>query len=77
MRAYIGVVRHPFFAVTGEDGNFSDCRLPPGKYTLEAWHERYGKQNVELTVAAKDTKTVDFAFGRAGEGRAARTLNRH
>jgi plastocyanin len=63
MRAYIGVVRHPFFAVTGEDGSFSIAGLPPGKYTLEAWHERYGKQDVEVTVAAKDSKTVDFTFG--------------
>ena len=63
MRAYIGVVRHPFFAVTGEDGSFSIAGLPPGKYTLEAWHERYGKQDVEITVAAKDSKTADFTFG--------------
>jgi plastocyanin len=62
MRAYIGVVRHPFFAVTGADGSFSIAGLPPGKYTLEAWHERYGKQDVEVTLAAKDTKTVDFTF---------------
>ena len=63
MRAYIGVVRHPFFAVTGNDGTFSIAGLPPGKYTLEAWHERYGKKTVEVTVAAKDSKSVDFTFG--------------
>ena len=54
--------RHPFFAVTGEDGSFSIAGLPPGKYTVEAWHERFGKQDVEVTVAAKDSKSVDFAF---------------
>ena len=62
MRAYIGAVRHPFFAVTGEDGSFSIAGLPPGKYTVEAWHERFGKQDVEVTVAAKDSKSVDFTF---------------
>jgi plastocyanin len=62
MRAYIGVVRHPFFAVTGNDGAFSIAGLPPGKYTVEAWHERYGRQEAEITVAAKDTKAVDFSF---------------
>jgi plastocyanin len=63
MRAYIGAVRHPFFAVTGEDGSFSIAGLPPGKYTVEARHERFGKQDVQVTVAAKDSKSVDFTFG--------------
>ena len=65
MRAYIGVVRHPFFAVTGGDGSFSIEGLPPGKYTLEAWHERFGRKQVEITVAAKDKKVSDFTFDGA------------
>ena len=60
MRSYIGVVGHPFFAVTGPDGAFSIKGLPPGKYTLEAWHEKYGTQDVEVTVAPKESKAVDF-----------------
>jgi plastocyanin len=62
MRAYIGVVSHPFFAVTGDDGTFTIKGLPPGKYTLEAWHEKYGPQDVEITVAPKESKTNDFSF---------------
>jgi hypothetical protein len=62
MRAYIGVVSHPFFAVTGDDGTFTIKGLPPGKYTLEAWHEKYGTQDVEITVAPKESKTNDFSF---------------
>jgi plastocyanin len=62
MRAYIGVVSHPFFAVTGDDGAFKIKGLPPGKYTVEAWHERYGRKEVEITVAAKEDKAVDFEF---------------
>jgi len=62
MRAYIGVVSHPFFAVTGDDGTFTIKGLPPGKYTLEAWHEKYGTQDVEITVAPKESKTNDFGF---------------
>jgi plastocyanin len=62
MRAYIGVVNHPFFAVTGDDGSFSIKGLPPGKYTVEAWHERYGTQDMEVTIAPKESKTIDFDF---------------
>jgi hypothetical protein len=36
--------------------------LPPGDYTVEVWHERYGKQEAEVTVGAKDSKTVDFTY---------------
>jgi plastocyanin len=62
MRAYVGVVAHPFFAVTGSDGSFSLKGLPPGEYTLEAWHEKLGTQEIKVTVAPKETKTADFAF---------------
>ncbi len=62
MRAYIGVVHHPFFAVTGTDGTFRINGVPPGKYTLEAWQERYGKQPMELTVAPKQDQTANFEF---------------
>jgi len=64
MRAYIGVVSHPFFAVTGDDGTYTLKGLPPGTYTIEIVHEKYGKQDVQVTVAAKDIKTLDFAFAK-------------
>jgi len=63
MRAYIGVVSHPFFAVTGDDGTFTIKGLPPGTYTLEAWHEKYGTKDVQITVAPKESKTADFTMG--------------
>ncbi len=62
MRAYISVVSHPFFAVTGEDGTFTIKGLPPGTYTIEAVHEKFGRQEIPLTVAPKDSKTIDFSF---------------
>ena len=62
MRAYIGVVSHPFFAVTGDDGTFTIKGLPPGTYTIESWHEKYGTQDQQVTVGAKDSKTVDFSY---------------
>ncbi len=62
MRAYIGVVSHPFFAVTGDDGTFTIKGLPPGTYTLTVWHEKYGTQDQQVTVGAKESKTADFTI---------------
>lgn len=56
MAAYIGVVEHPYFAITDADGRFSIKGLPPGKYTLEAWHERLKGPAVEITVAGPKTE---------------------
>jgi plastocyanin len=62
MRGYVGVLEHPFFAVTDGSGHFTIPQLPPGTYTIEAWHERLGTQTQQITVAAKDAKTLDFTF---------------
>jgi plastocyanin len=62
MRAYIGVLRHPFHAVSKEDGSFEIKGLPPGEYEIEAWHERYGAQVAKVTVGAKETKSVEFTY---------------
>jgi hypothetical protein len=64
MNSYAGVLNHPFFAVTGKDGKFSIAGVPPGEYTVTAWHETTdGKGetvDMKVTVAAKESKTVDF-----------------
>jgi plastocyanin len=62
MNAYVGVMDHPYFAVTGEDGKFELKSLPPGTYTIEAWHERLGPMTQSVTLAAKDSKEVNFTF---------------
>ena len=62
MRSYIGVVAHPFFAVTGDDGTFTIKGLPPGTYTIQTWHEKYGPMEQQVTVGAKESKTLDFAY---------------
>jgi uncharacterized protein (DUF2141 family) len=62
MRAYIAVVHHPFFAVTGDDGTFTIKNLPAGTYTLEAVHETYGTVDQQITVGANDTKTADLTY---------------
>jgi plastocyanin len=62
MRMYVNVVKTPFFAVTGPDGKFEIKGLPPGDYTIAFVHEKLGEQDQKVTLAAKDTKTVDTAF---------------
>lgn len=62
MQAYIGVQDHPYFAVTGEDGSFEIDNLPPGDYTIEAWHEEYGTQTQQVTVAESGEATADFTY---------------
>ncbi len=62
MTAWIGVVSHPYYAVSGEDGSFSIDKLPPGTYTLEAWHEKLGTQTQQVTIAPNQAATVNFDF---------------
>jgi hypothetical protein len=62
MHAYAAVLPHPFFAVTGTDGTFGIKGLPPGTYTIEAWHEKYGSQTATVTVQGTETKTADFSY---------------
>jgi len=62
MKSYIGVLKHPFFAITGKDGTFEIKGLPPDDYTIEAWHEKLGTTTQKVTLAAKDSKTVDFTL---------------
>ena len=51
MSAYVGVLPHPFFAVSAADGSFTIEDVPPGKYTIEAWHEFFAGQVQEIEVA--------------------------
>ena len=62
MNAFLGVLPHPFYSVTGTDGGFSIKGLPPGTYTIEAWHEKYGTQTATVTVTGTETKTSDITF---------------
>lgn len=62
MSSYIGVLNHPYFGVTGDDGAFSLAPLPPGEYVIEAWHEEYGSQTQTITVGEKESKEVTFTF---------------
>jgi plastocyanin len=62
MNAWVGVVNHPFHAVSGEGGAFEIAGLPPGTYTIEAWHEKLGTQAQSVTIGASETVALSFAF---------------
>ena len=64
MRAFVGVLDHPYFGTTGQDGRVALNNLPPGTYTIEAWHEQLGVKTQQVTVGARDSKDVAFAFAR-------------
>lgn len=68
MQSYIGVVDHPFFAVTGSDGSYSFGDLPPGDYVIEAWHEVYGVQTAQVTVGAQENGEASFTFNEGMAG---------
>jgi len=62
MHAYAGVRPDPFFSVSGADGSFKIEGLPPGTYTIEAWHEKFGTQTATVTIAGTESKTANFTF---------------
>ena len=62
MNAYVGMLDHPYYAVTKEDGKFEIKDLPPGTYTIEAWHEKLGPQTQSVTIGQKETKEITFSF---------------
>ena len=65
MKSNIGVLDHPFYAVSAQDGTYTIKNVPPGEYTLVAWHEVKGEQSQKITVGAKESKTQDFTFSAA------------
>jgi plastocyanin len=62
MNAYVGVLNHPYFAVTGSGGTFELRAIPPGTYTVEAWHEKLGTVRQTVTLGEKEKKDIVFTF---------------
>jgi len=67
MITYLGVLSHPFFAVTDLNGYFRIAGLPPGNYTIAAWHERFGEKTIEVTVTPRAQQTLSFEFSSADD----------
>ena len=62
MASFVGVVAHPFFAVSSDTGEFTLQNVPEGEYEIEAWHEAYGRQTSKVKVEARKTMTTAFTF---------------
>jgi hypothetical protein len=62
MKSFMAVLPHPYWSVSQMNGTFTIPNLPPGTYTVVAWHEKYGQQEQNITVGAKEQKQLTFAF---------------
>jgi hypothetical protein len=62
MNEYIGVVDHPYFAVSDRSGAFTIQGVPPGEHTLVAWHEKYGPLRQQVGVEAGATAAVELTY---------------
>jgi plastocyanin len=72
MTAWVVVSPHPYFATSGEDGAFTIQGVPPGTYTLEAWHEKLGTKTAQVTVTEGQEAQTSFEFVAAkGEDKGA------
>jgi len=65
MTAYVGVVNHPYFAVTGDGGSFEIDNVPAGTQTLQLWHEVYGTLSKTVGVQAGAVANIDFSYSAA------------
>ncbi len=62
MRAWVGVMPNPYFAVTDASGAFKIPNLPPGTYTIGVWHETFGAQEQKVTIAEKQDATLSLTY---------------
>ncbi len=62
MTAWVGVFDHPYYAVSSVDGTFAISRIPPGHYTLTAWHEVLAPMEQQIDIAGDSTTTANFDF---------------
>jgi len=60
MHAFIGVLDHPYFAVSASDGSFEIKNLPPGTYTIAVWQEKLGTQEQQVTISPSGKAEANF-----------------
>ncbi|HEY1790861.1 MAG TPA: carboxypeptidase regulatory-like domain-containing protein [Verrucomicrobiae bacterium] len=62
MHCVVLVLQNPFFASTDENGNYRIPGVPPGTYTLKAWHERLPADEKQIVVPADGEVRADFTL---------------
>ena len=62
MQAYFRVDAHPFHAVSSVDGKFRIENIPAGSYVLEAWHEQFGKQEVQVHIDGNTLSRITLYY---------------
>jgi len=62
MHGTFAVLKNSHYSISGADGGFTLPDLPPGKYTVSAFHESYGEQAQEVSITGNETKSVNFVF---------------
>jgi plastocyanin len=62
MHGYFAVLATNRYDISRGGGAFKLPNLPPGKYTITAWHEDYGTQTADVTITGNETKEVNFTF---------------
>ena len=75
MHGYIGVVAHPYFAVSGGDGAFTIANVPAGRHTIRMWHERFGEMTRTVTVTGGRVTNLDANYDAAAKPKAARVVS--
>jgi len=67
MQAFVRVDPHPFHAVSDSSGAFRMSGMPPGTYTLEAWHEKLGTKRIRVQIRGGETERVALEYSPAQE----------
>ncbi len=62
MFGFMMAPEHPYAEVVGDDGSYAIKDVPPGTYTVKAWHPRLGLKEAKVTVQAKGTAEASFEF---------------
>lgn len=65
MQSWLYMVDSPYFAISDQNGQFVIDRVPPGRYTLRAWHPILGQIEEDVTIGQEQTLQLDFTFGRS------------